>query len=129
MAYNLLHKLGNKQEPLVRPGDRVSPALVQLHTRPPGGAGVYFCCPSPDVFIFSSSSEASFPAQPVFQGSFESGVLSFHRCLFPPAQLAKQLMFAVASESERLHPSSEEPLCLQRTSGARAALVLASVVF
>ncbi|CAF88459.1 unnamed protein product, partial [Tetraodon nigroviridis] len=24
VAYNLLHKLGNKQEPLVRPGDRVS---------------------------------------------------------------------------------------------------------
>lgn len=24
MAYNLLHKLGTKQEPLVRPGDRVS---------------------------------------------------------------------------------------------------------
>lgn len=63
VAYNLLHKLGNKQEPLVRPGDRVSPALVQLHTRPPDGAGVYVCCPSPDVFIFSSSSEASFPAQ------------------------------------------------------------------
>lgn len=29
LAYNILHKLGSKQEPMVRPGDRVS------HTRPP----------------------------------------------------------------------------------------------
>lgn len=65
VAYNLLHKLGNKQEPLVRPGDRVSPALVQLHTWPPGGADVPVCCLTPDafIFIFSSLSEASFPAQ------------------------------------------------------------------
>lgn len=109
MAYNLLHKLGNKQEPLVRPGDRVSPALVQLHTRPPDGAGVYVCCPSPDVFIFSSSAEASFPAQlqtfrlslrfKEFTACFDPAFYSFTDCLFPPAQLVKQLIFALASES------------------------------
>lgn len=34
LAYNILHKLGSKQEPMVRPGDRVSHALPPsaLHT-------------------------------------------------------------------------------------------------
>ena len=30
VAYNILHKLGTKQEPMVRPGDRVS-AVKLLH--------------------------------------------------------------------------------------------------
>lgn len=30
VAYNLLHKLGNKQEALVRPGDRVSPEVENM---------------------------------------------------------------------------------------------------
>lgn len=28
VAYNILHKLGTKQEPMVRPGDRVSVEMV-----------------------------------------------------------------------------------------------------
>lgn len=31
VAYNLLHKLGSKQEPLVRAGDRVSPRKQQMY--------------------------------------------------------------------------------------------------
>lgn len=57
LAYNILHKLGSKQEPMVRPGDRVSLTLLlrpcyfhclpeptsgcnALSAHPPGGAGV-----------------------------------------------------------------------------------------
>lgn len=32
VAYNILHKLGTKQEPMVRPGDRVSE--VQITRKP-----------------------------------------------------------------------------------------------
>lgn len=28
VAYNILHKLGTKQEPMVRPGDRVSISMI-----------------------------------------------------------------------------------------------------
>lgn len=28
VAYNILHKLGTKQEPMVRPGDRVSEGQI-----------------------------------------------------------------------------------------------------
>lgn len=28
VAYNILHKLGTKQEPMVRPGDRVSISVI-----------------------------------------------------------------------------------------------------
>ncbi|KAF3836462.1 hypothetical protein F7725_029020, partial [Dissostichus mawsoni] len=51
LAYNILHKLGSKQEPMVRPGDRVS------HTPPPPPPPLYvqlcsisnpiLCCPPP----------------------------------------------------------------------------------
>lgn len=38
LAYNILHKLGSKQEPMVRPGDRVShappPPLTAFDLRP-----------------------------------------------------------------------------------------------
>lgn len=33
MAYNILHKLGSKQEPMVRPGDRVSTGREVINNR------------------------------------------------------------------------------------------------
>ncbi|CAF95817.1 unnamed protein product, partial [Tetraodon nigroviridis] len=42
VAYNLLHKLGNKQEPLVRPGDRV--ALVYPNNDPAAFMTAFYGC-------------------------------------------------------------------------------------
>lgn len=35
VAYNILHKLGTKQEPMVRPGDRVSISMITCNSLNP----------------------------------------------------------------------------------------------